>query len=73
MADEKTRINLTLLLPDVPDERDDCVRRLQDLIRGQEGVSRTHVVAENGGPPALCLHYDASVVSLAQPSSAAAR
>ena len=66
MADEKTRINLTLLLPDVPDERDDCVRRLQDLIRGQEGVSRTHVVAENGGPPALCLHYDPAVVSLAQ-------
>ncbi len=38
------RIDLPLLLPDVPDERDQCVGRLTALLRQHAGVSDAHVL-----------------------------
>lgn len=61
----RTRIDLPLLLPEVPDERDECVARLQAILQSEPGILHTHVVSE-GNSPKLCLHYDPSVVSLAQ-------
>lgn len=76
--DLKTRFDLPLLLPDVPDERDECVRRLTALLENRPGVTKVHVVTgkdgddgepaggdESSATPALCLHYDPSVVPLA--------
>lgn len=62
----KARIDLPLLLPDVPDERDACVRRLELLVAGTPGITRAHVTAGNGSSAALCLHYDSDVVPLAE-------
>lgn len=64
MTDE-TRIDLRLVLPDIPDERDACVARLESRLGREPGVIRAHVVRENGGPAVLCLHSDPVVRSLA--------
>jgi len=53
---EKLRLDLSLILPDVPDEGDACVGRLTELLQA-EGMERVHVVREDGSAR-LCLHYD---------------
>ncbi|MET0399824.1 MAG: heavy metal translocating P-type ATPase [Longimicrobiaceae bacterium] len=61
------RIDLPVLLPELPDARDACVHRLEQLIAERREISRTHLVpTEDGGAHALCLHYDPDVVTLAQ-------
>jgi Cd2+/Zn2+-exporting ATPase len=74
MKNPSLKIELKLLLPDVPDARDACVRRVEELIGRENGIERVHVV-EPGGKgeddadaraPSLCLHYDAERVSMAQ-------
>lgn len=62
---EKTRINLDILLPEVPDERDECVARIIALLQNKRGIDRVHVIPEEGNKKAqLCFHYDPSEVSL---------
>ena len=60
------RIDLPLLLPEVPDARDACVERLQALIAGRPEIQRAHLVAADGRAAQLCLHYDPGRVTLAQ-------
>lgn len=62
----RTRIELSLLLPEIPDARDACVRRLEALIGEDRGITRAHVVGDSKEQPSLCLHYDPAVVTLAQ-------
>ncbi|RUL87017.1 heavy metal translocating P-type ATPase [Tautonia sociabilis] len=64
--DKTTRIDLELLLPDVPDARDACVRRLEASLSGEPGIRRAHVAGEEQATPSLCLHYDPAVTTLAQ-------
>lgn len=59
---EKISLDLPLVLPTVPDERDACVQRLSSLLLGK-GIERVHVVREDG-KARLCLHYDPSRLSL---------
>jgi Cd2+/Zn2+-exporting ATPase len=59
-----TRIDLPLLLPDIPDLRDQCVRRLTELLEVRDGVERVHVVL----PGTDALEADAEL----QPSGAIA-
>jgi Zn2+/Cd2+-exporting ATPase len=62
---EKTRIELALLLPSVPDARDACVRRLGDLLSANEGVEAAHVLDVNGErPDQFCIHYDPDRLSI---------
>lgn len=65
---EKTRIDLKLLLPEVPDVRDACIERLNRGVAGIPGIQKVHVVDTDSGVEGakLCLHYDPSVVSLAE-------
>ena len=58
----KQRIDLPLLLPDLPDVRDACVARLQALLTPRRGVLRTHVRGRDGRPE-LCVHYDPALIS----------
>ena len=58
----KLRIDLPLLLPDVPDVRDACVARLQALLTPRRGVLRTHVRGREGRPE-LCVHYDPALIT----------
>lgn len=52
----KCVIDLSLLLPGIPDEQDACVGRLTDLLQA-EGLEKAHLVREDG-IARLCLHYD---------------
>jgi Zn2+/Cd2+-exporting ATPase len=64
---EKARVDLPVLLPDVDDERDQCVARLETVIRRQQGVISTHVIgAADGGPARLCVHFDPGIIPLAE-------
>ena len=49
-------LDLPLLLPGVPDERDACVGRLTELLQA-EGLEKAHLVHEDGAAR-LCLHHD---------------
>lgn len=62
---EKTKINLDILLPEVPDERDACVQRIIETMQSHKGVTEAHVVGR-GKEAQLCLHYDPDIVSISQ-------
>ncbi len=63
----KLKLDLPLLLPEVPDERDRCVQTLIGLLSGRDGVLEAHVIATHGSHPAqLCIHFDRDRLSLAK-------
>ncbi len=64
MNEETVEIEIPLLLPEIEDGSDDCVVRLQDSLRGHDGISHVHV-RHDTDPPALCLHFNPNLVSLA--------
>ena len=54
-----------MILPDVPDERDACVSRLEATLGEKQGIVQTHVLHGGvDGRAVLCLHYDADRLSL---------
>jgi len=57
-------LDLPLLLPGIPDERDTCVERLTELLQA-EGLEKAHLVSEDGGAR-LCLHYDPQRFSMSR-------
>lgn len=62
---KKTKINLDLILPDVPDEKDACVKRIIDDLEGRQGIEKVHVVPETESTKAqLCFHYDPDIISV---------
>lgn len=62
---EKTKINLDILLPEVPNERDECVSRIIKSLEYKRGIDKVHIVPEKGNKKAqLCFHYDPSVISI---------
>lgn len=62
----RLRLDLPLVLPNVPDARDACVERLIALVERRPGITQAHVVADDGKAPLLCLHYDPDALSLGQ-------
>ena len=59
------RFDLDLVLPEIPDARDDCLRRLSEQVEAKTGIDQLHVVAHpQGEPDQLCIHYDPATVSL---------
>jgi Cd2+/Zn2+-exporting ATPase len=67
---QKLQLEIPLLLPDIPNEQDGCVARLQEDLLARRGVKRAHVVCENG-VARLCLHYDPGLLSLTEVRRAA--
>jgi Cd2+/Zn2+-exporting ATPase len=63
---DKLRLELPVLLPEVPDSRDACVDRLESLIARHPGVMEVHLVQEDDGADALCMHYNTETLTLAQ-------
>ena len=45
---QKTKINLDVLLPEVPNERDECVSRIIKSLEDKRGIDKVHVVPEDG-------------------------
>lgn len=65
MSNHTLQVDIPILLPEVEDERDQCVTRLQELLGQRKGIDKVHVKRENGQAQ-LCIHYDADFVTLSQ-------
>ena len=64
MADT-VQLDLSVLLPEIPDAADACVERLVEGVAGLPGVERVHVVNDGGEePPRMCIHYSRGRVTL---------
>lgn len=58
-------MDLDILLPEVPDERDHCVDRIINALESKRGIGKVHVVPEEGDQKAqLCFHYDPSEIPI---------
>ncbi len=64
---EKTRINLDILLPEVPDERDECVDRIINALQYKRGIDEVHIVPEKDNAKCqLSFHYNPEIISIDQ-------
>ena len=61
---EKLELELSLVLPEIPNERDACVGRLTNLLQA-ESLEKAHLVHEDGSAR-LCLHYDPQQFSVSR-------
>ncbi|MAT68550.1 MAG: heavy metal translocating P-type ATPase, partial [Planctomycetaceae bacterium] len=62
----KTKLELSFLLPGVPDARDRCVQRLAEELTQQDGFDDAHITSTLGDQQdRLCIHFDPALVSLA--------
>ncbi|PHN05237.1 heavy metal translocating P-type ATPase [Flavilitoribacter nigricans] len=66
---QKLQLELPVLLPDIPHEKDQCVDRLIDRLQDESGIDRAHL--EGKDPARLCLHYDPELISLQKVKSIA--
>ncbi|MCZ7550900.1 MAG: cation-translocating P-type ATPase [Anaerolineales bacterium] len=63
---EKTiELEIPLLLPDVKDEQDECLNRLEASLQNRKGIFRAHLEREKS-PVDLCLHYDPNLLNIDQ-------
>ena len=60
------RLDLPLLLPDVEDEQDACIVRLESLLESRPGISMAHVVIDPDKGAQLCVHYDPQIIPLSR-------
>ena len=64
---KKTQVKIPIILPEVPDENDRCVKRLMDRLQNREGIEKVHISSEKEeNVPQLCFHYDPDVISIAK-------
>jgi Cd2+/Zn2+-exporting ATPase len=65
--EETLQLDLPLVLPEAPDEKDACVSRLLSDLSGRPGVTKAHVLAEEGGKGAvLCIHFQTDILNIAR-------
>lgn len=70
----KTKIEIALLLPTVPDARDACVQRLSNLLKGTDGIETAHLVEHTDkGHEEICIHYDPDRLSIGEVRDLAGR
>ena len=71
---EKTRIEVTLVLPALADARDACVERLAVLLKAREGIEEVHAAdADGGSKDQICIHYDPERLSIGEVRALAQR
>ena len=63
---QTVRIELHLLLPEIPDHRDACVARLEARLGRERGLTNGQVVSEDGERAYLSVNYEPAVISLAE-------
>ena len=64
---EKTKLDIALLLPAVPDARDACVRRLGDILTAKKGIDTAHLVDTSlDGVNQICIHFDPDQLSIGE-------
>ncbi len=62
---QKIKINLDIILPDIPDERDACVDRIIAVMQKHKGIEEVHIVGK-GKEAQLCFHYNPDIISIDQ-------
>lgn len=62
---KQLKLNLQIILPDILDDKDSCIKRLQSILEKRRGVEKVHVISENS-KFLLCLHYNPAMISLAE-------
>jgi Cd2+/Zn2+-exporting ATPase len=64
---EKIKIDVAVLLPEIPDERDACVARIITVLRQHKGMEHVHLVMGTDVQKArLCFHFDPDMISVQQ-------
>ncbi len=63
MPEKIIEIDIPLLLPEIENDQDDCLVRLQDSLRAHKGVTHVHLHRDQS-PVQLCLHYDPAIVTI---------
>ncbi|HMP78694.1 MAG TPA: HAD-IC family P-type ATPase, partial [Pirellulaceae bacterium] len=64
---ERTKIDIALLLPTIPDARDACVLRLRNLLRAKEGIETAHLLSGSDTRAAqICIHFDPARFSVGE-------
>ena len=62
---EKVKINLDIILPDVPNEKDSCVQRIITEMKGRPGIDNVHIVPETVDKKSqLCFHYNPDIITV---------
>ncbi|HAH49931.1 MAG TPA: heavy metal translocating P-type ATPase, partial [Balneola sp.] len=62
---KKIQIKIPLLLPEVPDEKDQCVQKLIQHLNDKKGLEKVHVADKTeDGVPQLCFHYNPELISI---------
>ncbi|GHC93034.1 ATPase [Pseudorhodoferax aquiterrae] len=63
----KLKLDIPILLPDLPQGPDACVARLIEQLQGRPGVDKVHVDgASESAPAQLCIHFDPQVLPVAR-------
>ena len=64
---KKLQIKIPLILPEVTDEKDQCVEKLIEQLQGKNGLEKVHVAdVTDNGVPQLCIHYNHELISIDQ-------
>lgn len=63
MNEKTIEVEITLLLPDIEDDGDECLIRLQDALRERKGITHVHLERETD-PACLCIHFNPNLISL---------
>ena len=62
---EKLKLEIPVILPEVPDEKDQCVNRLITLLQGKKELAEVHIdKGDDTEVPRLCFHYDPRLISI---------
>jgi Cd2+/Zn2+-exporting ATPase len=65
MSEKTVEIEIPLLVPELEDDRDACLDRLETMLQKRKGILRAHLEQEKS-PVCLCLHYDPNLILLPQ-------
>lgn len=69
---DKTRINIDVLLPEIPHERDECVNRVIRAVTSERGIEEVHIIPQTSSEKAqLCFHYNPDEINLEKVQSLA--
>ncbi|HUH29697.1 heavy metal translocating P-type ATPase [Gelidibacter sp.] len=71
---KKIQLKIPVILPQVPNEKDNCVERLIQELQAKEGIEKVHVAdTKEDATPQLCFHYDPDIISIDRIQSLAER
>ncbi len=59
---KKLQLEIPILLPEIQDEKDQCVVRLVEAINNEKGIEKTHI--QEGTPNQICIHYHPEIISV---------